>query len=77
MNPELQNAQDMINALSEQRNAANNQVVQMAAQLQAVIREKDARIAALEAKVEELTPPPAADPLPKANGHSEDASMTG
>lgn len=58
---DLQGAQDMINVLSDQRNAANNQIVNLSAQIQASNRqhatevsEKDAKIAALEAQVEKL-----------------------
>ena len=54
MNPELQNAQDMLTAVLNQRNASQNECVQLAAQVQAANR----KITELEAKVKELQPAP-------------------
>jgi regulator of replication initiation timing len=39
MTPELQQAQDMLNMLTQQRNAAQNAIVEMGARLQAMVRE--------------------------------------
>ena len=64
MTPGLQ-AQDVINAVIAQREAANNECAKLIAQLAAAQR----RIAELEPKTGEK---PAADPLPSvANGHDE------
>ena len=57
MNPELQNAQDMLTAVLNQRNASQNECVQLAAQVQAAQR----KIAELEAKIKELTAPEASN----------------
>ena len=50
---ELQSAQDMITAIVNQRNASQNECVQLAAQIQAAQR----KIAELEAKIKELDSP--------------------
>lgn len=62
--PELQNAQDMLTALLNQRNASQNECVQLAAQVIAEKRaneteratnaELTAKVSALEAKIKEL-----------------------
>ena len=52
ISPELQNAQDMLTAILNQRNASQNECVQLAAQILA----KDRKIAELEAKIKELEP---------------------
>ena len=49
---ELQGAQDMLSAVVNQRNASQNECVQLAAQVQAAQR----KIAELEAKIKELSP---------------------
>ena len=54
MNHEIQNAQDMLTAVLNQRNASQNECVQLAAQVQA----RDRKIAELEAKIKELQPAP-------------------
>lgn len=73
--PELQNAQDMLTAVVNQRNASQNECVQLAAQVQAAQR----KIAELEAKVKELTPAETPEPsnenvvkLTPANGRDPD-----
>ena len=53
MHPDMQTAQDMINAVIEQRNAAQNQVVELVVQVQKLHREmksRDEKIAELETK---------------------------
>ena len=57
----LQSAQDMITAIVNQRNAALNECVQLAAQVQAAQR----KIAELEAKIKEL------DSAPETNAANE------
>ena len=59
--PELQAAQDMLQAVCNQRNASQNECVQLAAQLQAAQR----KIAELEAKIKEL------DSAPETNAANE------
>ena len=54
VSPELQNAQDMLTAILNQRNASQNECVQLAAQILA----KDRKIAELEAKIKELETAP-------------------
>ena len=66
---QLQNAQDMLTAVLNQRNASQNECVQLAAQVQAANR----KISELEAKLKELEAVPA-DPnvVPqKSNGHDD------
>lgn len=67
VNPEIQAAQDMLAAMQNQRNAAQNECVQLAAQLTAANRE----IAELKEKVKALTP--ADEPKAKPNGKSKEA----
>ena len=55
--PELQAAQDMLSAVCNQRNASQNECVQLAAQVQAAQR----KIAELEAKIKELAAPEASN----------------
>ena len=55
--PELQAAQDMLQAVCNQRNASQNECVQLAAQVQAAQR----KIAELEAKIKELAAPEASN----------------
>ena len=65
--PEMQ---DTLDLMAEQRNAAQNAWVQVAAQVKGLQR----RIAELEAKVAELSNP--AEPeLPLRNGHVEEATV--
>lgn len=66
VNPEIQTAQDMLAAMQNQRNAAQNECVQLAAQLTAANR----KIAELEEKVKALTPD---EPKAKPNGKSKEA----
>lgn len=54
LSPELQNAQDMLTCVLNQRNAAQNECVQLAAQ----VIGKDRKIAELEAKVKAMELPP-------------------
>ena len=69
MNPELQNAQDMLTAILNQRNAAQNECVQLAAQILA----KDRKIAELEAKVKEsASKENPSDEFKPANGRDPD-----
>lgn len=63
LSPELQAAQDMLSAVAEQRNVAQNQVVQLTAQLAAATR----RISEFEAKLKEEGAEPE---LPMTNGHA-------
>lgn len=65
LSADMQAAQDMLAALSNQRNAAQNESVQLAAQLQAAQR----KIVALEAKVKELS-----SAQPTGNGHDADVA---
>jgi len=64
---QLQTAQDMLDTVAQQRDGANNQIVQLVAQNKA----KDRKIAELEAKLAETTEAsPELDLTPsKANGH--------
>jgi len=59
MDDKLQQAQDMLRALENQRNSAQNECVQLAAQLMAAQR-----------KIAELEKEPEAAPM-RANGHAE------
>ena len=56
--PELQNAQDMLTAVLNQRNASQNECVQLAAQ----VLGRDRKIAELEAKIKELAKTPSPEP---------------
>lgn len=73
MKAQLQAAQDMFEVLQEQRNSAQNQIVQLGGQIKAQARkiaelEKTVADAALETEPElDLTVPP------KPNGHSTHA----
>jgi len=60
---QLQSAQDMLTAVSNQRNASQNECVQMAAQIMALQR----KVAELEAKAKEASAEPEL-PL-SSNGH--------
>lgn len=72
---QLQTAQDMLTAVSNQRNGAQNECVQMAAQIMALQRQ----VKELEGKLERREGIPAvldggnpnAVLAPKANGHAE------
>lgn len=62
LSPELQNAQDLITAALDQRNASQNRELQLVAQLTAANR----KIAELEAKMKASDAEPE---LPLQNGH--------
>lgn len=69
---QLQSAQDMLIAVSNQRNAAQNECVQMAAQIMALQRrvEELQKAAPVIGDVEPVLAPP------KANGHAEAQAAT-
>ena len=68
LSPEMQ---DTLDLMAEQRNAAQNAWVNVAAQLKAEQR----KVAELEAKVAELSKPAAAHEFPISNGHIEEATI--
>lgn len=68
VNAELQRAQDMIEGIRNQREAAQNECVQLAAQLKAALR----KVQELENKLQEKTEQPEL-PLPLSNGRDEGA----
>ncbi len=65
-----QEMQDTLDLMAEQRNAAQNAWVNIAAQLKAAQR----RIAELEAKLAEASAEPEL-PMPPPNGHIEEATV--
>jgi len=67
MKEQLQAAQDMLETVAQQRDGANNQVVQLAAQLKAAQR-KIAELEASAAKDADAAPELDLTP-PKTNGH--------
>ncbi len=68
MQEKLQSAEDMLQAMAELRNNAQNQVVQMAAQVKAMQR----KVADLEAKLKADAEPK----LPFSNGHAAEERAT-
>ena len=68
MQEKLQSAEDMCQAMSDQRNAAQNAWVQASAQVKALQR----RVADLEAKLKETSKPDDEPELPLSNGHAEE-----